>query len=61
MSPSIENKICYLLAERNKEAIELVFIHYGSLLLNVINFDLPKLAEDYVHRIGRTGRAGASG
>ncbi len=37
MSPSIENKICYLLAERNKEAIELVFIHYGSLLLNVIN------------------------
>jgi superfamily II DNA/RNA helicase len=27
----------------------------------VINFDLPSVAEDYVHRIGRTGRAGASG
>ncbi len=27
----------------------------------VINFDLPYNAEDYVHRIGRTGRAGASG
>ena len=28
---------------------------------HVINFDLPKQAEDYVHRIGRTGRAGANG
>ncbi len=28
---------------------------------HIINFDLPKCAEDYVHRIGRTGRAGASG
>ena len=27
----------------------------------VVNFDLPQVAEDYVHRIGRTGRAGASG
>ena len=27
----------------------------------VINFDLPFVAEDYVHRIGRTGRAGATG
>src|SRR5699024_2184557 len=27
----------------------------------VINFDLPKQAEEYVHRIGRTGRAGAKG
>src|SRR5690606_40023258 len=26
-----------------------------------INYDLPYNAEDYVHRIGRTGRAGASG
>ena len=30
-------------------------------LTHVINFDLPRQAEDYVHRIGRTGRAGASG
>jgi len=28
---------------------------------HVINFDLPRQAEDYVHRIGRTGRAGAEG
>ncbi len=27
----------------------------------VFNFDLPSQAEDYVHRIGRTGRAGATG
>lgn len=27
----------------------------------VVNYDLPQVAEDYVHRIGRTGRAGASG
>ncbi len=27
----------------------------------VINYDLPMVAEDYIHRIGRTGRAGASG
>ena len=30
-------------------------------LEHVINFDLPDVAETYVHRIGRTGRAGASG
>jgi superfamily II DNA/RNA helicase len=28
---------------------------------HVVNFDLPQIAEDYVHRIGRTGRAGMSG
>lgn len=30
-------------------------------LTHVINYDLPNIAETYVHRIGRTGRAGASG
>ena len=30
-------------------------------LPRVINFDLPMVAEDYVHRIGRTGRAGSEG
>ena len=30
-------------------------------LAMVVNFDLPHVAEDYIHRIGRTGRAGASG
>jgi len=31
------------------------------LLPHVINYELPNIPEDYVHRIGRTGRAGASG
>ncbi len=30
-------------------------------ITHVINYDLPKQAEDYVHRIGRTGRAGRDG
>ncbi len=30
-------------------------------LPQVVNFDLPLVAEDYVHRIGRTGRAGSNG
>jgi len=30
-------------------------------LPQVVNFDLPHIPEDYVHRIGRTGRAGATG
>lgn len=32
-----------------------------SQIAHVINYDLPMVAEDYVHRIGRTGRAGATG
>jgi superfamily II DNA/RNA helicase len=32
-----------------------------SGITHIINYDLPKNAEDYVHRIGRTGRAGATG
>ncbi|MDD1644442.1 MAG: DEAD/DEAH box helicase, partial [Methylococcaceae bacterium] len=30
-------------------------------LPHVVNFDLPQVPEDYIHRIGRTGRAGSSG
>ncbi|MBX7067382.1 MAG: DEAD/DEAH box helicase [Parachlamydiales bacterium] len=30
-------------------------------VMHVINYDLPEVPEDYVHRIGRTGRAGAEG
>ena len=32
-----------------------------SHIANVINYDLPHVPEDYVHRIGRTARAGAEG
>jgi len=32
-----------------------------DLVSHVVNFDLPNVPETYVHRIGRTGRAGASG
>ena len=31
------------------------------LLPHVVNFELPNISEDYIHRIGRTGRAGSSG
>lgn len=33
----------------------------SSLLSAVINYDFPTNTEDYVHQIGRTGRAGAKG
>jgi ATP-dependent RNA helicase RhlE len=32
-----------------------------EMLPHVVNFELPHVPEDYVHRIGRTGRAGATG
>ena len=27
----------------------------------MINYDVPKIAEDFIHRVGRTGRAGSAG
>ncbi|MDP8212618.1 MAG: DEAD/DEAH box helicase [Candidatus Zapsychrus exili] len=32
-----------------------------NLLPHVVNFEIPNIAESYIHRIGRTGRAGAEG
>jgi ATP-dependent RNA helicase RhlE len=32
-----------------------------DMLPHVVNFELPNVPEDYVHRIGRTGRAGSNG
>ena len=34
---------------------------YSALIQHVINYDLPQVPEDYVHRIGRTARAGSEG
>ncbi|MBO3697558.1 RNA polymerase sigma factor [Roseivirga sp. E12] len=53
MTPTIESKISHLLAERNKEAIELVFTHYGSLLLNIINRVLrdDEMSEDVLQSV----------
>ena len=49
-------KINYLIAT----AIAARGIDIGELA-RVINYDLPAQVDDYIHRIGRTGRAGASG
>ena len=52
---------------RNKEIRVLVATDVAArgidvqTISHVINFDLPMSAEDYVHRIGRTGRAGSKG
>lgn len=51
-----EHKVCALVAtDIASRGLDI------SQLPNVVNFDLPDIREDYVHRIGRTGRAGATG
>ena len=35
-------------------------IHVGDVA-HVVNYDLPNIAEDFIHRVGRTGRAGLTG
>ncbi len=60
-------RLAYLAAFEGRESPILVTTDVASRGLHipavshVFNYDLPQDAEDYVHRIGRTGRAGASG
>jgi ATP-dependent RNA helicase RhlE len=54
---NFKNKVCDILVATDIAArgIDIEFLPY------VINFDLPNIPETYVHRIGRTGRAGREG
>ncbi len=64
---SQNNRQAALTGFKNKEIRVLVATDIAARgidideLTHVINFELPNIAESYVHRIGRTGRAGASG
>lgn len=53
MTSSIESKITHLLADRDNEALELIFAHYGSLLLNVIKRVLhdDEMSEDVLQSV----------
>ncbi len=51
------SKKCNVMVATDIAARGLDISHIGT----VINYDLPQAAEDYIHRIGRTARAGASG
>lgn len=65
MNQSARNKIMDGFSRGQQQALVTTDLASRGLdLLNVshvVNFDLPKFAEEYVHRIGRTGRAGAKG
>ena len=60
-------RIFFVFGMKNKRAQILVATDVAArgldikTITHVVNFDLPSVAEDYVHRIGRTGRAGMSG
>jgi ATP-dependent RNA helicase RhlE len=64
---SQNNRQAALTGFKNKEIRVLVATDIAARgidideLTHVINFELPNISESYVHRIGRTGRAGASG
>lgn len=64
---SQNNRQAALTGFKNKEIRVLVATDIAARgidideLTHVINFELPNVSESYVHRIGRTGRAGASG
>ncbi len=54
---SFRNRKCRILVATDIAARGLDIPHVA----HVINYDLPQCPEDYIHRIGRTGRAGAEG
>ncbi len=54
---SFRNKNCRIMVATDVAARGLDIPH----IEHVINYDLPQCPEDYIHRIGRTGRAGATG
>ncbi len=47
--------------DANGNDVDTYYVVNENILTQVVNFDLPNIAEDYVHRIGRTGRAGFKG
>lgn len=51
---------CFL-AQHSKQADVQLLLPDVKDIKAVINYDMPGTAEDYVHRIGRCGRAGATG
>ena len=54
---SFRNRRCRIIVATDVAARGIDVPH----IQHVINYDLPECAEDYIHRIGRTGRAGAQG
>lgn len=65
MSQALRNKAVHNLRQGRTRLLVATDVAARGLdvqgISHVINFDLPQVGEDYVHRIGRTGRAGASG
>jgi ATP-dependent RNA helicase RhlE len=64
-SQSVRTKTLARFKEGNVQVLVATDIAARGIDINdlpqVVNFDLPEVPEDYVHRIGRTGRAGSSG
>lgn len=57
MTAEFRSKKCNIMVATDIAARGLDISHIGT----VINYDLPQAPEDYIHRIGRTARAGATG
>src|SRR6202035_4310533 len=65
LPPGARNRTIRALRERRVRVLVATDVAARGIdipgITHVFNYDLPKFAEDYVHRIGRTGRAGRSG